>query len=364
MASNVGPCESYLDAIYLATTSIDRLLDYAELFAGGGKRESRAAACMATATDTKRDRCSQLQMRCARMHDERFTRRVVRRCWTGSMLWLLRCSGSAASLAALAAAAACTIGPRLGASPSPAGPSALRVVSYNIHAGKDSEGRPSIPRVAALLDTLRADIVLLQEVDRGTQRSGGADQLGQLEHLTGLHGAFGKSLDYQGGDYGIGILARWPIDDATVLPLPADPPADRGEGAYEPRVALHAVVATPSGRMHVMNTHVGAERVGTYRRQELLALLARIHRRVPPAAPLIVGGDFNAQPHSDEVAAFDLVFTDAWATCGTAGGWTFPSGEPTRRIDYVFLRGIPCVDAQVPATTTSDHRPVDRKSVV
>src|SRR5690606_8755919 len=57
----------------------------------------------------------------------------------------------------------------------------LTVVSYNIHAGKDAEQRPNLDRVAAVLDTLGADIALLQEVDRRTARSGGEDQVAVLE---------------------------------------------------------------------------------------------------------------------------------------------------------------------------------------
>src|SRR5205085_9000055 len=85
----------------------------------------------------------------------------------------------------------------------------LHVLVYNIHAGKDAKGVDSLERVAALVKETAADVVLLQEVDRNTTRSGNVDQVATLTHLTGLYGEFGKSLDYQGGDYGIAILSRW-----------------------------------------------------------------------------------------------------------------------------------------------------------
>jgi endonuclease/exonuclease/phosphatase family metal-dependent hydrolase len=236
----------------------------------------------------------------------------------------------------------------------------ITVVSYNIHAGKDADQRPNLERVAAVLDTLGADIVLLQEVDRLTARSGGEDQVAELERLTGMHAAFAKSLDYQGGEYGIAALSRWPIESARVLPLPTDPPLKRSNGSEDPLVALYIVVATPAGRVHVVNTHLTAEGPGTYRKQQLVALLAHVRRLIPPGEPLVLGGDFNARPDSDEIEATTLALQDAWAACGADAdaGNTYPAHAPDRRIDYLFLRGLRCEAARVHATTASDHRPL------
>lgn len=254
------------------------------------------------------------------------------------------------------------LGALLGASaPASAQPAdaAITLATYNIHAGKDADGQPNLERVAAVLDTLAADIVVLQEVDRRTTRSEGVDHIAELERLTGLHGAFAKSLDYQGGEYGIAALARWPIDDVRVLPLPTEPPLTRSNGSQQPLVALYIVVATPAGRVHVVNTHLIAEGAGTNRKQQLVALLAHVRRLVPHGAPLVVGGDFNARPESDEIAATTLALDDAWTACDAAGaGYTFPAHQPDRRIDYLFLHGLRCTSARVHGTTASDHRPL------
>lgn len=235
---------------------------------------------------------------------------------------------------------------------------AIRVLSYNIHAGKDAQQQPNIPRVAALIDSLDADIVMLQEVDRRTTRSGGEDHLAQLEQLTRMHAAFAKSLDYQGGEYGIALLSRWPIDSAVVVPLKVEPPQDRSGSTHEPRVALHAVVRSPMGDLHVLNTHIDPARAGTFRKQEVIGLLARIQRAVPPGAPLLLGGDLNTRPNTDEIAAVSLSLQDAWVACGEGAGETFPAHEPDRRIDYVFFRQARCLHARVPETQASDHRPL------
>lgn len=232
------------------------------------------------------------------------------------------------------------------------------IVSFNIRAGTDLEGRPNLDRVAALLDTLNADVVLLQEVDRGTRRSGGVDQLAELRRLTGMHGRFGRAIDFDGGEYGIGLLSRWPVAETAVVPLTAGLPGDLADPAYEARVLLYVVLDSPWGSLPVLNTHLGTGAGGTYRRQELVGLLAELHRRAGRSGMAIVGGDFNARPESDEIAAVTLSLRDAWSLCGDGPGWTFRSDEPTRRIDYIFLRAADCTAARVPATTISDHRPL------
>jgi endonuclease/exonuclease/phosphatase family metal-dependent hydrolase len=233
----------------------------------------------------------------------------------------------------------------------------VRVLTYNIHAGKDAAQQPSVPRIAAVIDSLKPDIVFLQEVDRRTTRSSGEDHLDQLAQLTGMNPAFAKSLDFQGGEYGIAVLSRWPIDSAITVPLKVEPPQERSGGSHEPRVALSAVIRAPWGVLQVVNTHIDPAAAGTYRRQEVIGLLA-LARRIPADRPIIFGGDLNTRPNTDEIAAISLALTDAWVACGGAAGNTFPASEPNRRIDYIFVRHARCMNARVPLTQASDHRPL------
>jgi endonuclease/exonuclease/phosphatase family metal-dependent hydrolase len=240
----------------------------------------------------------------------------------------------------------------------PATGSAVRVLVYNIHAGKDAAGVDNLERVAGVVRATAADIVLLQEVDRGTQRSGGIDQLAVLAQRTGFHGAFGKSLAYQGGDYGIALLSRWPISSQTTIPLVIDPPQPRAGGSYEPRVALLANVRAPGGDVTIVNTHLDASRDDRWRRQEVAHVLT-IADSV--GGVLLVGGDFNSTPESPEqqsVRARGL--RDAWTTCGTPdSGFTYPADSGVKRIDYLFFRSHSgCTRAEVVVTRASDHRPL------
>jgi endonuclease/exonuclease/phosphatase family metal-dependent hydrolase len=231
----------------------------------------------------------------------------------------------------------------------------LRVLTYNIHAGKDADGVDNLERVAALVKSTRADIVLLQEVDRGTKRSGYVDQPAELQRLTGLYGVFAKALDFQGGDYGIAVLSRWPIVAHEIVSLRLDPLEPRA-ARLEPRVALVVDLDTPAGRRTIVNTHLDASDEDTWRRQELVDLLATIKAR----RPLLLGGDFNSTPDSAvqrTLRASRLI--DAWSCCGKGSDLTYPAKTPNRRIDYLFLNGkVSCAAARVLETQASDHRPV------
>lgn len=250
-------------------------------------------------------------------------------------------------------------------------PGSLRVMVYNIHAGRDTAGASNLERVAALIQDHRPHVVLLQEVDRGTARSGGEDQLHLLRDLTGYFGSFGKSLDFQGGEYGIAVLSVEPALVERTHDLPVDPPQERAGGGYEPRVAHQVVVPTPAGTLDVLNTHLDPSPDDHFRIQETISVHRRARLLQQTGRAAVVGGDFNALPDSRVVAAMqEGGWRDAWAECAAGApegttraeppeGLTYPAGLPQRRIDYLFIPPeLACRSARVLETTASDHRPV------
>jgi endonuclease/exonuclease/phosphatase family metal-dependent hydrolase len=242
--------------------------------------------------------------------------------------------------------------------PAPRPEAGFRVVSFNIRAGTDMAGRPSLDRLAALLDSLGPDVVFLQEVDRNTRRSGRTDLLAELADRLGMHPAFARSLYFDDGEYGTGLLSRSPIQSVETRPLPVDVPDELAEMHYEPRGLLHARIRVPDGDLHLVGTHLDYHGRPDFRHPQLLELMAYVAREIPRDAPVVLGGDFNAEPGSAEIQALTLPFMDAWTACGSGAGDTFPADRPDRRIDYVFLRGARCGAATVVDTQVSDHRPV------
>lgn len=236
----------------------------------------------------------------------------------------------------------------------------LRVLVFNIHAGKDAGGVDNLERVASVVRETNADIVLLQEVDKFTTRSGKVDQVATLVKLTGFRAAFGKTLDYQGGDYGIAILSRWNITSDTLIHLPVNPPQARAGGSYEPRGALRVSIAAPGGAIHVVNTHLDASGADSFRRQEIPQVLRAGAEMKKPGALVLVGGDLNSEPPSAILGIVrEALWVDLWTTCGRGNDLTYPQNKPVKRIDYLLSApGTICRKASVLTTDASDHRAV------
>ena len=260
---------------------------------------------------------------------------------------------SLGALAMIAIAGACI--PPFRAAPPP-----MRVLVYNIHAGRDAKGVDNLERVAAIVKETGAHVVLLQEVDRGTARSDRVDQIARLAALTEMKFAFGSTLDYQGGKYGIAVLSRWNIVGDTLIPLPIDPPQARAGGSYEPRGALRVTLAAPGGAITIVNTHIDASRTDYYRRQEAMAVANIATAAVRPGGLVLVGGDMNAEPETAVIGIMRSAgWRDLWKKCGRGDGLTFPADRPVKRIDYLFARdGVGCVGARVLSADASDHRAV------
>ncbi|HTM23870.1 MAG TPA: endonuclease/exonuclease/phosphatase family protein [Vicinamibacterales bacterium] len=239
-------------------------------------------------------------------------------------------------------------------------PLPLRILVLNMHAGKDAAGKPNLDGVAALVKSTAAEIVLLQEVDRGTARSGKVDQVQRLQALTGYSTAFAPSLrHYDGGEYGIAVLSRGYVGYTSTSPLPVSPAETRAGGSSEPRVALVAIANVRGANWHVVNTHLDPAE-GAARGQEVGRLVELVHDQQAAGVSLLVGGDFNSTPDNAVLAPLRAAgLRDAWTECGSGDGFTYPADKPVKRIDYLFLSGsIHCSAASVLDTQVSDHRPV------
>jgi endonuclease/exonuclease/phosphatase family metal-dependent hydrolase len=230
----------------------------------------------------------------------------------------------------------------------PGRPATFRAVSYNIHHGRGADDAIDLPRVARVIRAADPDLVLLQEVDQRTRRSGGVDQAAELARLTGLHAAFGKAIDYAGGGYGQALLSRLPLREPTVHPLP-------GDAADEPRIAFAARTTALGRDTLVISTHLHHRSAAARERQA-----ARLNELFGGlAGPALLGGDFNAPPDSPPMT----LLARQWAVA-TAGPnlATFPAGNPARQIDFILTRpaaAFRVVEARVVAeAVASDHRPI------
>lgn len=224
-----------------------------------------------------------------------------------------------------------------------------RVLTYNIHHGRGMDGRVDLERIAAVIRSAKPDLVALNEVDRGANRSGNIDQPAELARLTGLHAAFEKNIDYDGGQYGNAVLSRFPIADVENIPLPSQ---YRGEQRGMLVVELHP---QEGQQLWFAATHFDYRPEPT-ERVKSVAMIENLLAGRFEGRKMILAGDLNAVPDSDVVRAL----SKKWLVAES--GNTFPAEDPTKRIDYVLARPVEewrVVSAEVlEAPDQSDHRPV------
>jgi endonuclease/exonuclease/phosphatase family metal-dependent hydrolase len=212
-----------------------------------------------------------------------------------------------------------------------ADPIPLRVLSYNIHHAEGVDGRLDLERIAGVIRGSGADVVAVQEVDRGVERSKRIDQPAELAKLTRLeHFVFGKTIDHQGGDYGNLVLSRWPVRSSQVHRFP------NAAGA-EQRGAVEAEIEHPSGvRFRLFATHLdfGRKPESEADRQGAIRL---VNARVDEAGlPAILAGDFNCVPGSQTI----LSVREAWKQTNETDAFTTPVHKPARQIDFIFVRPV------------------------
>ena len=219
---------------------------------------------------------------------------------------------------------------------------AVRVMTWNIHGAVGRNPRFDLMRVVALIRRWEPDIVALQEVDSRGALAGAVNPFEFLPSAVGLYGIGAKSLSTKDGDYGQVLISRWPIESHEVR--------DISFPEREPRRAIRATIATPSGPIGIVATHLGLS-VGE-RRGQVRALIDLAQGE----GPLAMVGDFNDWFWPGSVrSVLSRVLR------GRTRYRTFPSFFPLFRFDRVYCRPREAlvrsfVDPE--ARSLSDHLPV------
>lgn len=226
-------------------------------------------------------------------------------------------------------------------------PLTIRVLTYNVRHGEGMDGRLDLERVARVIRSVRPDIVALQEIDLNVARTERVDQAARLADLTDMESVFGAFMDYQGGEYGMAVLSRWPIVEYTNYELP--------RGA-EPRSTLAVRIRLPGGEGEIILAGIHFYRTEGQRFRQAREVVD-IFEHEP--TPVILAGDFNSRP-GDRV--MDVV-DHHWLFPRKDGrAYTFPSDEPEREIDFIAYRPedrFEVVEYRViDERRASDHKPV------
>ena len=224
----------------------------------------------------------------------------------------------------------------------------IRIMTYNLHNGFNADGYLDMESLAQVIEDSNPDIVALQEVSRGWVVNGRFDMITWLSHRLDMPYVFGPTT---GPLWGNAILSRYPILGYTQRDLP---PRDlfllRG-------LTVALIDLGNDTRLKVVATHFhhldGDTDIRQLQAGVTLDFLAGADRTV-------LLGDFNAHANDREMEMFRQAgLVDTAAALDPAPACTFPSTNPQKRIDYIWLSTdlkVNCI--QVPVSNASDHLPV------
>ena len=234
----------------------------------------------------------------------------------------------------------------------------LTVMTYNIHHGEGMDKSLDLPRIASVISSVKPDLVALQEVDLGTDRTNHVAQAEELAKLTGMHFVYGPAMDYQGGKYGDAVLSRYPIQSWRFVMLPWQQGSQR-----EPRVAVVTTCTLPGKKKLIfVSTHLDHTHEPSDRYLQAKALNDALEDRAGRTPAAVLAGDFNCNsgsPPMQELMSHWKLVSDADPTL------TCPADTPKEKIDHILVRPADrwkVIETKViDERVASDHRPVMAK---
>ena len=237
----------------------------------------------------------------------------------------------------------------------------LRVMTYNIYGARATSpaNAADLDAIAEVIRRQNPDFVTLNEVDVFTNRTGkDVHQARDLTEKLGMEWHFSKAIDRDGGEYGDAVLSKYPILEKRSYRLPC-----AAEQPGEDRSLCVIRVQIDGKDLYVASTHLD-HLSGDASRLVQATEIRRI-RDTELEGDLILCGDLNAIPSSNVIATMTSFLTNT----GPIDQYTFPSDDPSRKIDYIMYAPIEhfgvqnCQvvsrgDQQVGGVDASDHRPV------
>ncbi len=237
----------------------------------------------------------------------------------------------------------------------------LRVMTYNIYGARATSpaNAADLDAIAEVIRRQNPDFVTLNEVDVFTNRTGkDVHQARDLAEKLGMEWHFSKAIDRDGGEYGDAVLSKYPILEKRSYRLPC-----AAEQPGEDRSLCVIRVQIDGKDLYVASTHLD-HLSGDASRLVQATEIRRI-RDTELEGDLILCGDLNAIPSSNVIATMTSFLTNT----GPIDQYTFPSDDPSRKIDYIMYAPIEhfgvqnCQvvsrgDQQVGGVDASDHRHV------
>ncbi len=212
----------------------------------------------------------------------------------------------------------------------------VRVMSYNLHQGFNTDGVLDIARQADLIREQSPNIVALQEVSRGWLLDGSFDMLVWLSRELDMPYVWGPAAD---SVWGSAILSRYPVSESHTEPMP-----NNGQIAMDRSFTTARIESPDGGPLTVIASHLHHSTGQNGLREEQIMALVQAWDGGPRT---VILGDFNATPETGDIQLLrEVGLKDAFVAAGgdAGGGYTAPLLEPRQRIDYIWVS--PDLDAK------------------
>lgn len=205
----------------------------------------------------------------------------------------------------------------------------MKVLTYNIHRGADSNNKTTLSEMGAYLKNMDCDIICLQEALY--------PQFKKLKSILKLDGVFAANVKKPGMLYGVCIFSKYEILETSHIFL---------SSKKEQRGLLSINIYSDGDRVNIINTHLGLDKYERYTQiSEILDYTNRLSGKI------VICGDFNEKNMSFSNFKDSAVIFNKYKIS------TFE--KLNARIDYIFTsEEVNIKDYYVDCINLSDHYPV------
>ncbi|GAA3877864.1 hypothetical protein GCM10022227_39490 [Streptomyces sedi] len=220
-----------------------------------------------------------------------------------------------------------------------------RLMTWNVHSAVARDGELTPDELRSVIQDSGAQVVVLQEVPRGTPGAGGLDLVAFLERRLDVTAVWAPAADERFGNL---LLTSLPVVNAETGALP------RAGGDMDRSFADVTVRLTDGETARIVGTHLH----GGSSPEPRLAQLDPLLDRVAGDPSAVLAGDLNARPDSEEIET--VRGTGLRSAQDEVGDPSLDTAfRPERRVDWIFgapevaFGGFELID-----TAASDHLPL------
>jgi endonuclease/exonuclease/phosphatase family metal-dependent hydrolase len=230
------------------------------------------------------------------------------------------------------------------------GPIPLRIVTYNIHRSRGMDRRTRPDRVAAVLRTVGADVIALQEVIGGGPA--GHSHIEEIGAALGMGWVMASARHLRGHQFGNAVLSRFPIRQHYEY--------DLSWRTCEERCLQRVDIDVAGHLLHVYNVHLGT---AILERRHQARRLATIVSDKHVGGAKIVLGDFNEWMRGLTTTLLSAKLKSVELRRYLKRRRTYPGLFPILHLDHIYYAGrLEISGISLPRTrlslVASDHLPL------